>query len=90
MKIKKFNEEISWEKNDKNTSPEYGRFNSNPSPLRKIREIQPTLNKFKNTYSEEEVLEILEKYDREFKLDTFAYKNAPTFTVEDWFIKNKK
>jgi len=41
-------------------------------------------------YSEREVLEILENYDREFKLDTFAYTNTCSFTVKEWFEKSKK
>jgi hypothetical protein len=41
-------------------------------------------------YSEREVLEILENYDREFKLDTFAYTNTCSFTVKEWFEQNKK
>lgn len=41
-------------------------------------------------YSEEEVLEMLEDYDREFKLDTFAYTNPCSFTVKEWFETVKK
>ena len=45
----------------------------------------------KKIYSEEQVLKILENYDREFKLDTFAYTKPCTFTVKEWFeqYKNK-
>lgn len=37
-----------------------------------------------------EALAMLEDYDRELKLDTFAYKEAPTFTVESWFNNKYK
>lgn len=37
-----------------------------------------------------EALAMLEDYDRELKLDTFAYKEAPTFTVENWFNNKYK
>ena len=40
--------------------------------------------------SEEQLLDLLEDYDREFKLDTFAYKDPPSFTVKEWFNKSKK
>jgi hypothetical protein len=42
-------------------------------------------------YSEVEVLAMLENYDSEFKLDTFAYTYPCTFTVKEWFsqFKNK-
>lgn len=42
------------------------------------------------TYTESEVLELLEKYDREFKLDTVAYTKAAKYTVSEWFEKNQK
>lgn len=42
------------------------------------------------TYSENEVFDILENYDRELKLDTFAYTKPCDYTVTDWFNKNKK
>jgi hypothetical protein len=48
------------------------------------------LEKQQQGYSEEEVLEILEDYDREFKLDTFAYTNPCSFTVKEWFEQIKK
>ena len=41
-------------------------------------------------YSEEEVFKLLENYDRELKLDTFAYTKACTFTVTEWFSQFKK
>ncbi|HSE99744.1 MAG TPA: hypothetical protein VLA48_02520 [Nitrososphaeraceae archaeon] len=41
-------------------------------------------------YSEEEMLGMLKDYDREFKLDTFAYTKSCTFTVSQWFENNKK
>jgi len=44
----------------------------------------------KHLYSEEEVLKLLEDYDREFKLDTFAYTNPCSFTVKEWFNQYKK
>ena len=44
----------------------------------------------KNKYSEEEVLSILEDYDREFKLNTFAYTVPCRFTVREWFEKKTK
>lgn len=44
----------------------------------------------KNKYSEEEVLSILEDYDREFKLNTFAYTAPCRFTVREWFEKKTK
>jgi hypothetical protein len=40
-------------------------------------------------YNEKEILSILENYDNEFKLDTFAYTKACTFTVKEWFNKFK-
>lgn len=40
-------------------------------------------------YSEEEVLMILNDYDREFKINTFAY-TKPCSLVEEWFSKIKK
>ena len=47
-------------------------------------ELQPIF------YTEQEVLRLLEDYDREFKLDTFAYTKACKYTILDWFNKNKK
>lgn len=47
-------------------------------------------NKQEPTYTESEVFQMLEKYDREFKLDTFAYTQAPKYTVSQWFEDNKK
>lgn len=44
----------------------------------------------KNKYSDEEVLFLLENYDREFKLYTFAYTKPCSFTVKEWFKKNSK
>lgn len=44
----------------------------------------------KKSYSESEVLTILEDYDRTFKLDTFAYTQPCKYTVKEWFDKNKK
>ncbi len=41
-------------------------------------------------YSEEEVINLLENYDREFKIETFAYTKPCTFTVKEWFEKFKK
>jgi len=41
-------------------------------------------------YTEAEVHALIEKYDREFKLDTFAYRKPCKWTVLDWFLKNKK
>ena len=47
------------------------------------------MEKQQQGYSEEEVLQMLEDYDREFKLDTFAYTNPCSFTVKEWFNKFK-
>jgi hypothetical protein len=44
----------------------------------------------KRMCSKEEVLDILEKYDREFKIDTFAYQKPCSFTVKKWFEQIKK
>jgi len=41
-------------------------------------------------YSREEVRYLLEEYDRQFKLDTFAYTKPCTFTVGEWFEQSKK
>ena len=45
---------------------------------------------FPKQYTEQEVLNLLENYDRELKLDTFAYTQPCTYTVAEWFNKNKK
>lgn len=39
-------------------------------------------------FNRQQVLSILEHYDRIFKLDTFAYTQAPSFTEKQWFDKN--
>lgn len=44
----------------------------------------------KRMHSDEEVLDILKNYDREFKLDTFSYTKSCSFTVEEWFKQYKK
>lgn len=41
-------------------------------------------------YTTNDVLQILQDYDRELKLDTFAYTKAASFTVKEWFTKNIK
>ena len=41
-------------------------------------------------YTEQEVLRLLENYDREFKLDTHAYRKPCNYLVSEWFEKNKK
>jgi len=45
---------------------------------------------FPKQYTEKEVLNLLENYDRELKLNTFAYTKPCTYTVAEWFDKNKK
>lgn len=47
-----------------------------------------SLKEPKTTWTREEVAQLIEKYDRQFKLDTFAYTKAASFTVEDWINKN--
>jgi hypothetical protein len=44
----------------------------------------------KNKYSEEELLDIIKYYDREFKLDTFSYTKPCSFRIEEWFERFKK
>lgn len=56
------------------------------SVLKYISELETEIHK---RYSQDEALNLVEDYDREFKLDTFAYTKASTFTVKEWF-KNKK
>lgn len=41
-------------------------------------------------YTQEEVISILENYDREFKLDTFAYTKPCEYSVSEWFNKKYK
>jgi hypothetical protein len=60
-------------------------FSSHQGNIQQAKEIE----KQQQGYSEREVLEILEDYDREFKLDTFAYTNPCSFTVKEWFEKFK-
>lgn len=57
---------------------------------REIKVFKHQQEQDKKMYSEEEVLEMLEDYDREFKLDTFAYTNPCSFTVKEWFETVKK
>lgn len=44
----------------------------------------------KPIYTETELSELIEKYDREFKMDTFAYTRPCSFTVQEWINKNLK
>ncbi len=46
------------------------------------------LKQLQEIFTRAELLTYLEKYDREFKLDSFAYTQAVNYTVEDWFNKN--
>ena len=41
-------------------------------------------------HSNKEVEALLEEYDRQLKIDTFAYTKPCTFTVKEWFEKFKK
>ena len=50
----------------------------------------PSSKREEKMYNEREVLRMLNNYDREFKLDTFAYTKPCKYTVEDWFERNKK
>ncbi len=45
--------------------------------------IQPKKDKFNRN----ELLDMLEKYDREFKIDSFAYTKPVNYTVKDWLEK---
>lgn len=42
----------------------------------------------KDSWTREEVFELLDKYDREFKLDSHAYTKPVDYTVLDWFNRN--
>ena len=57
-----------------------------------LEKIEPLFHESEETelYTEKEVLRMLNNYDREFKLDTFAYTKPCKYTVEDWFERNKK